>query len=146
MKTHIVFYCFILFLIPCVLFAGGDYVDNGDDTVTDRKTKLMWQKMEVGKMRWETAKNFCNSYDLAGYIDWRLPTKAELTSLVERSMFNPSIDRRFFPKAEPDDYWTSSTGSAAVGSAAWLINFGYGDMRFFNKSNDFYVRCVRKTI
>jgi hypothetical protein len=119
-------------------------MDNNDGTIIDNKTKLIWQKKEQGKMRWESANEFCKQSKLAGETDWRLPTKDELLSLTERSMFNPSIDRRFFPDAKPEDYWTSTLGTVSIGSAAWLVNFAYGDTHFFNKSNEYWVRCVRK--
>ncbi len=142
--NYIKLFCFaagILLLTEMVV--AGDYVDNGNGTITDKKTNLTWQKGEQGKKRWEVARRFCDTMELAGYDDWRMPSKKELISLVERNMFNPSIDRRFFPDAQPVDYWTTSQGTVSVGSAAWLVNFGYGDTHFFNKSNEYAVRCVR---
>ena len=124
---------------------AGEFVDQGNDMIIDGKTGLTWQKSETNKMRWEIAKRFCLQSNLGGFSDWRLPSKLELLTLVERNKFNPSIDRSFFPKALPVNYWTSYTGASAVGSAAWLVNFGFGETLFFNKSNEFNVRCVRGT-
>jgi hypothetical protein len=122
---------------------AGDYQDNGNGTITDVKSGLIWQKGEQGKMRWEVARRHCAMMKLAGFNDWRMPSKKELLTLVERNMFNPCIDRRYFSDAKPVEYWTISQGTLSAGSAAWLVNFGYGDTRFFNKSNEYAVRCVR---
>ncbi len=137
------FFLAVGFLLAANVVIAGDYLDNGNGTITDKKTNLTWQKGEQGIMRWEIARKFCDNMKLAGYDDWRMPSKKELISLVERNMFNPCIDRRFFPDTKPSDYWTTSQGTVSIGSAAWLINFGYGDSHYFNKSNEYMVRCVR---
>lgn len=133
----------ILLILLTSALSAGDYSNLDNDTVKDKKTGLIWQKGEQEKMRWEIARQFCGELTLAGFNDWRLPTKQELMTLVERNMFNPAIDRKFFPQAQPDNYWSSSIGTASVGSAAWMIHFGYGEARFFNKYNKHLVRCVR---
>lgn len=72
-------------------FAGQDadyqtvppsYVDNGDGTITDRNTGLMWQKSPGEKLSWDEAHDLQASFRLAGYSDWRIPTIKELYSLI----------------------------------------------------------------
>ncbi len=69
------------------------YVDNGDETVTDRKTGLMWKKTDtmIDLKKWV---NYQESVDyvrvlkekkFAGYDDWRLPTKEEMQTLYDES-------------------------------------------------------------
>jgi hypothetical protein len=59
------------------------FVDNGNGTVTDRTLNLMWQKIDDGRMyEWELAKSKCATLTLAGHKDWRLPTLAELETLL----------------------------------------------------------------
>jgi len=58
------------------------YQDNGDGTVTDNVTGLMWQKTPGAKMTYDQAMAGASSFDLAGYTDWRLPTIKELYSLI----------------------------------------------------------------
>ncbi len=82
--------------IPCPNPGGGffgqdaqyhgtaaDYVDNGDGTVTDLATGLMWQQDPGEKMTFEEALAGADSFSLAGYDDWRLPTIKELYSLMD---------------------------------------------------------------
>ena len=59
------------------------FVDNGDGTVTDRRTWLVWSKKNFGGMRWQEAVNYCreNRAGLPG-SDWRLPTISELRTLI----------------------------------------------------------------
>lgn len=134
---------FFTLLFGSLPLMAADLIDLKNRTIKDKATGLIWQKGEQEKMRWEIADQFCQKLSLGGYKNWRLPSKQELMTLVERNMFNPCINRNFFPKAQPDNYWSSSKGTASVGSAAWMINFGYGEARFFNKYNKNLVRCVR---
>lgn len=62
------------------------YQDNGDGTVTDLNTGLMWQKGFVDeKLSYEDALSEAENFELAGYTDWRLPTIKELYSLIDFS-------------------------------------------------------------
>jgi len=79
--------------IPCSesAFAGQDaqysgsvsrYRDNGDGTISDLVTGLMWQQDPGEKMTYDQAVAGESSFNLAGYTDWRLPTIKELYSLI----------------------------------------------------------------
>jgi len=59
-----------------------DYRNNGDGTVTDLNTGLMWQRDPGEKMTYFDAVSGAESFSLAGYNDWRLPTIKELYSLI----------------------------------------------------------------
>jgi hypothetical protein len=65
----------------------NSFVDNGDGTVTDKVTGLMWQKGgSVSEMKFDAATKYVeelNSSRFGGYSDWRLPTMEELCSLLE---------------------------------------------------------------
>ena len=67
-----------------------DLIDNGDGTVTDRNTRLMWQQAPGEKMTWEEAMAAADTFELAGYDDWRLPTIQELYSLMDFRGVDPS--------------------------------------------------------
>ena len=66
------------------------YLDNGDGTVTDLTTGLMWQQDPGDKMTYDDAVAFAASFDLAGYDDWRLPSIKELYSLIDFAGTDPS--------------------------------------------------------
>ncbi|ETR68853.1 MAG: hypothetical protein OMM_04312 [Candidatus Magnetoglobus multicellularis str. Araruama] len=65
----------------------NNFVDNGDNTVFDRRTGLMWQKSGSDNyMSFDSAEKYVqklNRRNFAGYSDWRLPTIEELASLME---------------------------------------------------------------
>ncbi len=79
------------------------YKDNGDGTVTDLKTGLVWVKARGPKTTWDDAKRGAASCRVGGCTDWRMPSIKELYSLVnfngrsgpERSSV-PYIDTRYF--------------------------------------------------
>jgi hypothetical protein len=75
--------------VPACCLAQDRFVDNGDGTVTDHRLKLMWAKNDnQGDINWHQAKKwiqFTLPYTLPKvYDNWRLPTLAELESLVNK--------------------------------------------------------------
>lgn len=144
----------LLFLLTIfiVLFsrvAFSAFVDNGDDTVTDTSTGLMWQKYPpAGKKTWEEAISYCDDLSLGGcdgysYSDWRLPNRSELQSLVDYTHYNPAIDTAFPDPTVSYYYYWSSTTDVSVGGYAWYVDFSYGGVRVSSKSVSYYVRAVR---
>jgi hypothetical protein len=68
----------------------NDLVDNGDGTITDRATGLMWEKGGSSSVLlfWKAKKyvSRLNKDTFAGYNDWRIPTLEELCSLLEQKV------------------------------------------------------------
>ena len=125
----------------CVSF--DNFIDNGDGTVTNTDTGLMWQKATApGTYTWEQALSYCENLPLAGYNDWRLPNRNELQSIVDYSRYNPSIDPIF--NTESSYYWSywSSTTHYDL-DLAWHVYFGGGDVFLSFKSGYGDVRAVR---
>src|ERR1700690_1464727 len=119
------------------------YTDNGNGTVTDTVTGLMWQKaVAAGTFTQPQAVAFCPTLTLANHRDWRLPTIIELTSIVDRGQSNPSINATFFP-ATPASYFWSSSPLAGSPTDAWLVYFNGGNSYGYGVANTFDVRCVR---
>ena len=137
----------LAFGISTSLMAATDvWVANGDGTVTDVATGLMWQQQDDGIIRDHAdAITFCQNLSLAGQADWRLPNIKELTSLVDYRQFNPAIDVAAFPNTPNTSssfYWSASI-RASLSSTAWVVGFFTG-----NVFSDFvtvlnFVRCVR---
>ncbi len=124
-------------------FPANNFIDNGDGTVTDTSTGLMWQQdTALGTYTWQEALAYCENLTLAGYSDWRLPNRNELQSLVDYSRYNPAINPDYFLNTRATYYWSSTTYANGP-SYAWIVDFSYGFMNISNKSNGHYVRAVR---
>jgi hypothetical protein len=118
------------------------FTDNGDGTVTDNVTELIWQREDdnIGRS-WESALAHCEGLDLGGHTDWRLPAVKELQSIVDYGRYSPSIDALVFPEAI-SDCWSSSTHAYST-RQAWDVDFSYGHVGKDDKSDANSVRCVR---
>jgi hypothetical protein len=120
------------------------YADLGDGTVTDNVTGLMWQKsVSITTYALADALVYCDGLPLAGRSDWRVPTQAELHSLVDFGQADPSINGTYFPGTPSGFYFWSSTLKAGSSSYAWTVNFGSGNTALLGASTPYYVRCVR---
>ena len=68
-------------------YGVNNFVDNGDGTITDHATGLMWAQDDSGVgFNWEEALALVeqkNSENYMGYSDWRLPNVKELQSIVD---------------------------------------------------------------
>ena len=62
----------------------GRYRDNGDGTIIDTQTNLMWADRDNGSdIDWPSAKRYAANYTAGGYRNWRLPSVSELRDLVD---------------------------------------------------------------
>ncbi len=65
-------------------YGKNTFQDNGDKTITDNATGLMWMKDDSGKgMNWKDALSYTENLTFAGKSDWRLPDVKELQSIVD---------------------------------------------------------------
>lgn len=144
------------------------FTNNGNGTVTDNNTGLMWQRCSVGQnndstcsgtastYNWYKAsgtyhasynpasQDVCGELSTGGYTDWRLPSKKDLITIVDYSIPfpGPTINTTYFPNTRASGYWSSAT-DADYPDGAWGVYFCYGSVYGSSKSSDFYVRCVR---
>lgn len=126
------------------------FTDNGDGTVRDNTTGLIWQKCSYGQDppsctssltmdNWENAVSYCKNLDLASR-SWRLPNINELNSLVDVTRYEPTIHPAFFLGTGQDNYWSSTTDSP---TAAFFTNFQHGTVSSNSKTTFYnYIRCV----
>jgi len=126
-------------------YGVNEYVDNGNGTITDNSTGLMWTQDDKGEgLDWENALAYAENSDYAGHTDWRLPNVKELQSIVDYSYspsasdaakVGPAIDPLFnctpiINEAGNDDYgyyWTSTSAHFTSGEPyyyAWYVAFG----------------------
>jgi hypothetical protein len=119
------------------------YAYNNDGTVTHLVSGLMWQQGEGGNMNWESAINYCENLELAGYSDWRLPNIKELKSLVIYTEWIVGwAILNIFPEIHLD-YYCSSTSNPLDSDYIYYVEFGAGKVNGGFKSNPYWVRCVR---
>lgn len=122
----------------------NEFVDNGDGTITDNATGLMWQHNDSQEaMNWQEALAWVqqkNSKNYLGYNDWRLPNVKELQSIVDYSRApaitnSPAIDPLFSCTAITDEggdknypcYWSGTTHvNMRNGGNAAYVAFGEG--------------------
>lgn len=157
MKIRVYLFVFVVPSLLAPSLPAETFADNGNGTVTDSDTGLVWQRCTAGQNNdttctgtasahsWQTALNYCNGLNLAGKA-WRLPSIEELKSILDKGRANPSIDTAFFPATQTGRYWTSTTYASFI-SSAWVVYFGgavgSGTLSSAPKSNAlYYVRCV----
>ena len=118
--------------------------DNGDGTVSDRATGLMWEKGGSREgLSWASAREYAqraNRERLAGHADWRVPTVEELASLMESSWKNENlfIDPVF--DRTQRQCWSIDTKGT---ESAWKANFIQGLFTDFPIHSLHHVKLVR---
>jgi hypothetical protein len=133
-------------------YGGNNFKDNGDGTVTDKNTGLMWMKTDSGKpMTWEKALAYAENMTYAGYSDWRLPNAKELQYLVDYTRSpdatgSAAIDPVFQTSAITNEagqkdypfFWSSTTflTGAVAPSGAACISFGRALGEMFGRIMD----------
>ncbi|MCP4046740.1 MAG: DUF1566 domain-containing protein [Gammaproteobacteria bacterium] len=125
-------------------YGQNDFLANGDGSITDRSTGLMWSQQDsMSSYNWEEALNWVeqqNAVNHLGFDDWRLPNAKELQSLVDYTRSpgtssSAAIDPLFgatsiVNEAGASDYpayWTSTTHlnwTSTPGATGVYVNFG----------------------
>ena len=138
------------------------FKDNGNGTVKDNLTRLIWLKNAnaFGARTWEQALTDANTLasgsagltdgSVAG--DWRLPNVKEVQSLIDFAYSNPALssasgtsqwtDGDAFSGVRSRYYWSSTYGSYST-AAAWSVYMHDGMSMRVGKTNIVYVWPVR---
>jgi len=101
------------------------YTNNGNGTITDNITGLMWQQVDGGEMTIENAFIYADNLVLGGYSDWRLPTPRESFSILNHQNINPALNTTYFTNTNAD-YWWTNTYQAGDNTKVWCTNAGGG--------------------
>ena len=127
------------------------YTNNGNGTITDNVTGLLWQQVDGGEMTIESATMYCDNLVLGGFSDWRLPSPMESFSILNHQNNNPAMNTAFFT-ASLADYWWTNTYQAGDNSKVWCTNAGGGignkpksETISAGGTKKFHVRAVRNS-
>lgn len=123
-------------------YGVNEFVDNGNGTISDNATGLMWIQEDSGEgMLWQEALSYAENKEFAGYSDWRLPDAKELQSLVDYTrapavtnsaainpLFNCSSITNEADQTDYPYYWSSTTHATFAqgheGAAGVYLSFG----------------------
>jgi len=148
------------------LSSSNRYTDNGNGTVTDNKTRLIWLKKAncFGKQNWETAMRSaaklahgeCALRDGSRAGMWRLPTKDDWKAMIDKKYKNsdwsqPGISNAAgtgpwkegdaFSGVQTSAYWSSTE---YANDNAWRVYLRYGGVPTGGKDGTYYVWPVRR--
>ena len=146
----------------------GRWVDNGDETITDTMTGLMWEKKTTtvgsgtsvldardvdNQYTWEQATTDyvdrlngrliadATGTAFARHTDWRIPTMQELQTIVEPA--SPGRINAIFGPNAAASYWTSSRRLLGPAAVPWYVNFGTDLPVYVGQPFHLHVRAVR---
>lgn len=123
-------------------YGVNDFIDNGDGTITDNATGLMWMQDDNGEgVLWKDALSYAESMEYAGFNDWRLPDAKELQSILDYSrspgttssaavdpLFNSTQITNEAGQSDYPYYWSSTTHAnwTTGNEGAWgaYVSFG----------------------
>jgi hypothetical protein len=121
------------------------FTDNGNGTVTDERTGLMWERCMMGyafsdngtaadltddsctpsattTFLWQQALQGAADRGFAGFTDWRLPNIKELISIVEHQCAGPAINETLFPGTPPTaELFSSSSGNDGLSKTTVML-------------------------
>ena len=122
------------------------FVDNGDGTITDTKTKLMWKQTDA----YQDTSQWCNWFGaddyikglitskFAGFVDWRLPTLEEAEELFDEDLHIRDMDRfEIFinPAFSPGGGFTTWTSDERSHGTAVIFYYRYGHANLNHKED-----------
>lgn len=119
-----------------------------NEAVLDNNTGLVWEKSPQGlSSSWDQARFTCINKTVGGQKGWRLPSVAELASLIDPSVGSPGPT---LPPGHPflnvqESYWSATTvASDAIPTIAWAVAFVNGNVLTASKQDDVaHAWCVR---
>jgi len=133
---------------------------SGNGTVKDKQNKLEWMQCSLGMVwgggectgraerhDWHSLQSQLEQVNsgrgFANHNDWRLPTQAELETLIDKRCYDPVVNGNYFARTVSAGYWTSSPYMDYDGGMM-LVYFLHGQSYVANKDKEWFVRLVRK--
>jgi len=138
----------------------ADFHENGDGTVTDLETKLMWMRCSSGQQwlgqrcigfadahGWLETKQYADKVNRDGeafFNDWRVPSLRELATITDRGCVNPRTNLSVFPDTPAAPFWSSTPRPGESSGERFLaLSFGVEGVMLARKDERFHVRLVR---
>ncbi|MGH7229359.1 MAG: DUF1566 domain-containing protein [Nitrospiraceae bacterium] len=131
--------------------------DFNSEAVLDKESQLVWERSPGDIDRdgdvdlndtqtWANARVICaHQRTIGGRKGWRLPSFAELASLIDPSVAIPGPllpPGHPFTNIQQISYWSATTNADSP-TAAWGVSLGDGDVAFILKTETRFVWCVR---
>jgi len=122
------------------------FIDNGDGTVTDTETGLMWKQTDGFQDEsffhtWMKAYDYIrelNNSKFSGYIDWRMPNVEEAESLYDADISIRDCDRFDIfidPAFSPGGGYTTWTNEMRPHNGAVIFYYRYGHANINNRDD-----------
>jgi hypothetical protein len=130
----------LLILIGLSAVAMATVTSSGG-VATDSATNLQWQDddaVTTTSKDWSEAITYCENLELGDKLDWRLPNKNELISIVDYGK-NSDVFLDGFSKVSSNILWSSTTSA----NDAWSVDFKDGSLYKGFRFDNPFVRCVR---
>jgi len=142
--------CLLVFFSFAVAHSEKRFIDNGDGTVTDTLTNLMWAASDnMGDINWHNANIYCENPPIAGYkySDWRMPTIKELKTLYRKNLEGYETDCglpvKIHPSIRLSCAWVWSSEHKAISAYAFSFRKGYQYSTLMLDKNRFRALPVR---
>ncbi|MFT2110872.1 DUF1566 domain-containing protein [Marinomonas sp. 2405UD68-3] len=142
--------------------ASSRFTINGDETVTDLKTGLMWKQCAEGLSGSDCETGSVSSafWDVflrsvitlnegdgfAGHTDWRMPNVKELRSIVEEQCYRPAVNLEVFPNTPIVSFFTSTPVKDVSQDNIWVVEFIHGRVETQRLNSGGSLRLVRNAV
>jgi len=117
----------------------------GDGTIMDNATGLMWDWQNTAKKTYSNAIYYCSALSKGDFDDWRLPTPKELLTIVDykRGGVSTSVIYDSVFQAGARLYWTTETYGNESATYQYVVNMKDGTLSGYPNYTDVYCWCVR---
>jgi hypothetical protein len=136
------------------------FQDNGDGTVTDSVSGLMWMRCPLGQVwsdsqcrgtlatyDWPAAHQAAEDVNASGdyfFSDWRVPSLRDLAQITERQCDDPRINLAIFPGTPAAFFWTSTPRPGEdTDDVAYALSFGPEGVKYRPRVERHFLRLVR---
>lgn len=138
------------------------FLDNGDGTVTDSISRLMWMRCGIGQawqagdcvgqlkeLDWQSAQSAAAHVNDEGthfYSDWRVPSLRDLAMIIERQCQDPRTNLTVFPRTPSKAFWTTTSRPGDESDdSVYALSFGPDGVQRMAKDALNYTRLVRSS-